>query len=155
MRNNGRQSFIEQTGSRYAQHKFAAAPAIWKLLFFNLRLGPFELGKRRILLRRFCTPIVYISVRRKVVDELGNRVADAAHLIFVDRWLSEQTFVDLVALCQFAGPASSQTGIAIGLIRGTCRGAALGRPPRQWAILLVPFRLRRGQRSFSPEVLEP
>jgi chromate transporter len=34
------------------------------------------------------------------------------------RWLDEQTFADLVALCQFLpGPASSQTGFVIGLMR--------------------------------------
>jgi chromate transporter len=34
------------------------------------------------------------------------------------RWLGEQAYADLVALCQFLpGPASSQTGFAIGLIR--------------------------------------
>ena len=56
----------------------------WKVLLFNLRLSPFELGKGRILLRRTYRPIVYISVRREVVDKLGNRVADTAHLIFVE-----------------------------------------------------------------------
>jgi chromate transporter len=40
------------------------------------------------------------------------------------RWLSERTFVDLVALCQFLpGPASSQTGFSIGLIRAGFGGA--------------------------------
>jgi chromate transporter len=39
-------------------------------------------------------------------------------------WLSEQAFVDLVALCQFLpGPASSQTGFSIGLIRAGYGGA--------------------------------
>jgi chromate transporter len=34
------------------------------------------------------------------------------------RWLDEQAYVDLVALCQFLpGPASSQTGFSIGLMR--------------------------------------
>lgn len=34
------------------------------------------------------------------------------------RWLDEQAYADLVALCQFLpGPASSQTGFAIGLMR--------------------------------------
>ena len=34
------------------------------------------------------------------------------------RWLDEQAFADLVALCQFLpGPASSQVGFAIGLLR--------------------------------------
>ena len=40
------------------------------------------------------------------------------------RWLSEQDFADIVALCQFLpGPASSQAGIAIGLMRGGLGGA--------------------------------
>src|ERR1022692_3559872 len=34
-------------------------------------------------------------------------------------WLDEQTYADLVALCQFLpGPASSQVGFSIGLMRG-------------------------------------
>lgn len=41
------------------------------------------------------------------------------------RWLTEQTYADLVALCQFLpGPASSQVGLAIGLTRGGYAGAA-------------------------------
>jgi len=40
------------------------------------------------------------------------------------RWLDEQAFVDLVALCQFLpGPASSQVGFSIGLMRGGYLGA--------------------------------
>lgn len=40
------------------------------------------------------------------------------------RWLDEQAYVDLVALCQFLpGPASSQVGFSIGLMRGGYRGA--------------------------------
>lgn len=40
------------------------------------------------------------------------------------RWLSEQHYADLVALCQFLpGPASSQVGLALGLSRGGFRGA--------------------------------
>lgn len=45
---------------------------------------------------------------------------------FVERrkWLEEQTYVDLIALCQFLpGPASSQVGIAIGLSRAGYFGA--------------------------------
>lgn len=35
------------------------------------------------------------------------------------KWLDEKTYADLVALCQFLpGPASSQVGIAIGMMRG-------------------------------------
>jgi chromate transporter len=40
------------------------------------------------------------------------------------RWLDDQAFVDLVALCQFLpGPASSQVGFSIGLMRAGYRGA--------------------------------
>jgi chromate transporter len=41
-----------------------------------------------------------------------------ADLVAKRQWLTEATFADLVALCQFMpGPASSQTGMAIGLLR--------------------------------------
>ena len=42
---------------------------------------------------------------------------------FVERrkWLDEQSYADLVALCQFLpGPASSQVGFSIGLMRAGC-----------------------------------
>ena len=42
------------------------------------------------------------------------------------RWLDEAAFADLVALCQLLpGPASSQTGLAIGHLRAGWRGAAV------------------------------
>lgn len=41
------------------------------------------------------------------------------------RWLTEQAYADLVALCQFLpGPASSQVGFALGLMRAGPWGAA-------------------------------
>jgi chromate transporter len=40
------------------------------------------------------------------------------------KWISEQGYSDLVALCQFLpGPASSQVGIALGLYRAGYPGA--------------------------------
>jgi chromate transporter len=45
---------------------------------------------------------------------------------FVERrkWLDEQSYADLVALCQFLpGPASSQVGFSLGLMRAGYRGA--------------------------------
>lgn len=40
------------------------------------------------------------------------------------RWFSDETYADLIALCQFLpGPASSQVGIAIGLSKAGYRGA--------------------------------
>src|SRR5690349_14766490 len=40
------------------------------------------------------------------------------------KWIDEQSYADIVALCQFLpGPASSQVGISIGLVRAGFRGA--------------------------------
>ena len=56
-------------------------------------------------LTSFSGPIAHIGYFR---EELVNR----------RKWLDENAFADLVALCQFLpGPASSQTGIAIGMLR--------------------------------------
>lgn len=73
---------------------------------------------------------------------------------FVERrkWLAEQAYVDLVALSQFLpGPASSQTGFGIGLMRGGLPGALAA-----WtgftlpsAILLVLFAFGAGGISDS------
>ena len=50
------------------------------------------------------------------------------------RWLSEQHYADLVALCQFLpGPASSQVGMAIGYERAGYLGALLA-----WAAFTLP-----------------
>lgn len=50
------------------------------------------------------------------------------------RWLSEEAYADLVALCQFLpGPASSQVGFALGLMRAGPWGAAAA-----WAAFTLP-----------------
>jgi len=44
--------------------------------------------------------------------------------LFRRRWLSERSYADLVALCQFLpGPASSQVDIALGLSQSGYAGA--------------------------------
>lgn len=50
------------------------------------------------------------------------------------RWLTEHAYADLVALCQFLpGPASSQVGFALGLMRAGPWGAAAA-----WAAFTLP-----------------
>lgn len=49
------------------------------------------------------------------------------------RWLSERNYADLVALCQFCGPASSQVGMAIGVSRAGYWGACAA-----WAGFTLP-----------------
>jgi chromate transporter len=49
-----------------------------------------------------------------------------AEFVTRKRWLSDQAYGDIVALCQFLpGPASSQVGIAVGLMRGGLAGAII------------------------------
>ncbi|HKS12477.1 MAG TPA: chromate efflux transporter [Pseudomonas sp.] len=73
----------------------------WAVLLIFLRLG----------LTCFGGPIAHLGYFR---DEFVAR----------RRWLSERSYADLVALCQFLpGPASSQVGIAIGLSRCGYAGA--------------------------------
>ena len=62
------------------------------------------------------------------VTSFGGPVAHLGYLreefVRRRRWLDEAQFAQLVAICQFLpGPASSQLGFAIGLLRGGWRGA--------------------------------
>src|ERR1700704_5920875 len=69
------------------------------------------------------------------------------------RWLSERAYVDLVALSQFLpGPASSQTGFAIGLMRGGYLGglAAWTGFTLPSAVLLLLFAYGAGSIADSP-----
>ena len=62
------------------------------------------------------------------VSAFGGPVAHLGHfrreIVERRRWLDEETYADVVALCQsLPGPASSQVGIAIGLLRAGPVGA--------------------------------
>ncbi|QUG90271.1 chromate efflux transporter (plasmid) [Pseudomonas putida] len=73
----------------------------WAVFLIFLRLG----------LTSFGGPIAHLGYFR---DEFVTR----------RQWLSERSYADLVALCQFLpGPASSQVGIALGLSRSGYAGA--------------------------------
>ena len=69
------------------------------------------------------------------------------------RWLSDRAFADLVALCQFLpGPASSQVGFGIGLLRGGIMGGivAWGAFTLPSAILMLLFAYSVGDATTSP-----
>jgi chromate transporter len=58
-------------------------------------------------------------------------------LVVRRRWIDEAGYADLVALCQFLpGPASSQVGFALGLLRGGALGALAA-----WAAFTLPSTL--------------
>jgi chromate transporter len=71
---------------------------------------------------------VFVVFLRLGLTSFGGPIAHIGYFRneFVGRrkWLEEARFADLVALCQFLpGPASSQVGIAIGLMRAGYAGA--------------------------------
>lgn len=73
----------------------------WAVFLIFLRLG----------LTSFGGPVAHLGYFR-------------AEFVSRQRWLTERSYADLVALCQFLpGPASSQVGIAIGLTRSGYAGA--------------------------------
>lgn len=82
-------------------HSTSSRLDAWTIFLVFLRLG----------LTSFGGPIAHLGYFR---DEFVQR----------RRWLDERSYADLVALCQFLpGPASSQVGLAIGLLRGGYRGS--------------------------------
>ncbi len=71
---------------------------------------------------------VFLVFLRLGLTSFGGPVAHIgyfqAEFVLRRRWLSERSFVDLVALCQFLpGPASSQVGMALGMMRAGWAGA--------------------------------
>jgi len=71
---------------------------------------------------------VFLAFLRLGLTSFGGPLAHLGYFRgeFVERrgWLDEAHYLDIVALCQFLpGPASSQTGITIGLLRAGLPGA--------------------------------
>lgn len=105
-------------------------------------------------------PEIFLVFLRLGCMSFGGPVAHLGyfHQEFVAnrRWLSEEEYTDLVALCQFLpGPASSQVGFAIGLKRGGILGAFLA-----WvgftaptAAILIAFAL--GMLAYQPALTGP
>jgi chromate transporter len=75
------------------------------------------------------SPLEVLLVYLKLgVSSFGGPIAHIGYFreefVVRRRWLDERAFVDLVALCQFLpGPASSQVGFSIGLMRAGYLGA--------------------------------
>lgn len=91
--------------------KVVTADSAWSVFLVFLRLG----------LTSFGGPIAHLGYFRE--EFVARR-----------QWLSERSYVDLVALCQFLpGPASSQVGIGLGLSRAGYSGAVAA-----WAGFTLP-----------------
>lgn len=71
---------------------------------------------------------VFFAFLKLGLTSFGGPIAHLGYfrdeLVVRRRWIDEKGYADLVALCQFLpGPASSQTGFALGLLRGGPLGA--------------------------------
>ncbi|MEO8685973.1 MAG: chromate efflux transporter [Devosia sp.] len=71
---------------------------------------------------------VFLAFLKLGLTSFGGPVAHLGYfrdeLVLRRRWLDEEAYADLVALCQFLpGPASSQVGFSLGVLRG---GSLLG-----------------------------
>lgn len=88
-------------------------------------------------LTSFGGPIAHLSYFR---DELVTR----------RKWIDETGYADLVALCQFLpGPASSQVGFALGLLRGGTLGALAA-----WTAFTMPSAIALVLFAFGVTVFE-
>jgi len=70
---------------------------------------------------------IFLAFLRLGLTSFGGPIAHLGYYRaeFVNRrhWLSEEAYADIIALAQFVpGPASSQTGFALGVLRGGLRG---------------------------------
>ncbi|WP_417830220.1 chromate efflux transporter [Thalassospira sp.] len=91
-----------QTGAHSASLPVGGV-GLWQIFLIFLRLG----------LTSFGGPVAHISYFRE--EFVARR-----------KWLSDASYADLVALCQFApGPASSQVGMGIGMMLGGLRGSVV------------------------------
>ncbi|MDN7132822.1 chromate efflux transporter [Halomonas sp. MC140] len=88
------------------------------------------------------------------LTSFGGPVAHLSYFrtAFVERrqWLSDQAYADLIALCQFLpGPASSQVGFALGLLRAGPWGAAMA-----WLAFTLPSAIILVLFAFGATVLD-
>lgn len=72
---------------------------------------------------------IFLAALKLGLTSFGGPVAHLGYFrreyVVRRRWLSEERYADLVALCQaLPGPASSQVGMAVGYLRGGAAGAA-------------------------------
>ena len=95
MANTKAEAARPETGQIFKQE------SLWELFLIFTRLG----------LSSFGGPVAHLGYFR-------------AEFVFRRQWLSEQSYADLVAMCQFLpGPASSQVGMAMGIFRHGYAGA--------------------------------
>lgn len=125
---------LQQTAMRSMVTSSTSKP--WHVFLVFLRLG----------LTSFGGPVAHLGYFRE-------------EFVVRKKWLSEQSYADIVALCQFLpGPASSQVGLAIGILRAGYRGAFAAWAgftlPSALALTLFAISLANLDQAFLPGVLQ-
>jgi len=110
-----------------------------------------------------CNPrSIFLIFLRLGLTSFGGPIAHLGYFReeFVTRrhWLSERSYADLVALCQFLpGPASSQVGMALGLLRSGYAGALAAWTgftlPSALALILFALELSNDGNAMAPGAL--
>ncbi len=109
---------------------------------FNLTLPPRENGMQAQRLPRIAAwSAIAAAFGRLGLTSFGGPIAHLGYFrdefVVRRRWLTDTSYAELVALCQFLpGPASSQVGFAIGLQRGGVIGGFIA-----WALFTLPSAL--------------
>jgi chromate transporter len=92
---------VPQQQTTVSEQQQLSPPTLWQLFIIFLTLGCTSFGG----------PLAHLGFFR-------------AEFVEKRRWLSDQDYAELVALCQFLpGPASSQVGMAIGFLKRSYAGA--------------------------------
>lgn len=92
----------------------------------ELKENPLHANKLQV--KQAGTMLEILSVSTKLgLTSFGGPIAHLGYFreeyVIRRKWLDEKSYADLVALCQFLpGPASSQVGISIGMMRGGLLG---------------------------------
>jgi chromate transporter len=103
---------------------------------------------------------VFVAFLKLGVSSFGGPIAHLGYyrdeLVVRRKWLDETTYADLVALCQFLpGPASSQVGFSLGVLRGNGLLGGLA----AWFAFTMPsalilFAFAMGAASFTGPIAE-
>src|SRR6266403_3890350 len=108
-----RQALSPHPGDTFATSVFRSADDLGRVLYRPMQThSPFEVLRvfLKLGLTSFGGPVAHIGYFRE-------------EFVVRRRWLDDAAFSDLVALCQFLpGPASSQVGFSIGLMRAGSLG---------------------------------
>ena len=100
---------------------------------------------------------IFLSFLRLGCTSFGGPIAHLGYFrnefVVRRKWLDEATFADIVGLCQFLpGPASSQVGFTIGLLKGGPLGAVAAWTAFTLPSALLMFAFAYGHSLFSGKV---